>query len=365
MIWGTMVTWLQMFGYSIALGGLVYYKLGADKLREHYMKLRSDSSEAWEKYSKKYPIWRKAAMAGGVLFFILLIFGGFRYASAPTKVDHGINAGGVPAPNPAKGGNQKRDLDIVVSYYNENPQEVRKTLDDLIGLKVMEGKNVNVILYSKNDQLNEAKIQDAIKPDEILHLPNKGREGGTYLSHIIDRWDNLAKHTLFIQGEMHEFGHAKNRLEDFFNDKTGVMSIGFGHARCKCSQCKDPFGTTNVWNRVPEIYSAIYGELCPNTDILMSYTGQFVVSDKRIRGTPLHVYQHLKDVLESDLEHWIHEDRHSMKDEPSAPSFGHTIERSWMIMFKCSDPRIADECPKLGFRRSWGDADDKCQCLDD
>lgn len=33
-IFGDPVTPLQMFGYSIALGGLMWYKLGGDKLRE-------------------------------------------------------------------------------------------------------------------------------------------------------------------------------------------------------------------------------------------------------------------------------------------------------------------------------------------
>lgn len=31
-IWGTEVTALQFFGYSIALGGMVYYKLGYEQI---------------------------------------------------------------------------------------------------------------------------------------------------------------------------------------------------------------------------------------------------------------------------------------------------------------------------------------------
>merc|ERR1712054_61254 len=34
-IWGTQVTGLQFFGYSIALGGMVYYKLGFEQLKGH------------------------------------------------------------------------------------------------------------------------------------------------------------------------------------------------------------------------------------------------------------------------------------------------------------------------------------------
>jgi hypothetical protein len=34
-IYGTTVTLLQFVGYSVALGGLVWYKLGGEKIMEH------------------------------------------------------------------------------------------------------------------------------------------------------------------------------------------------------------------------------------------------------------------------------------------------------------------------------------------
>ncbi|KAI5798596.1 DUF250 domain membrane protein [Pyronema domesticum] len=39
LIYGTRVTMLQFLGYSVALGGLVWYKLGAEKVKEHYENL--------------------------------------------------------------------------------------------------------------------------------------------------------------------------------------------------------------------------------------------------------------------------------------------------------------------------------------
>ena len=45
MIWGTAVTLLQFFGYSVALCGLVYYKLGAETIMEH-VKLVRESRKA-------------------------------------------------------------------------------------------------------------------------------------------------------------------------------------------------------------------------------------------------------------------------------------------------------------------------------
>lgn len=341
-----------MFGYSIALGGLVYYKLGADKLREHYHELRLSGSEAWEKYNQKYPL-KKASYAAGILFTVLLLFGGFRYTAG--------NGTTVPV-NDA----QKRDLDIVVSMYKENAHEVRSTIEHLKSLNTIHRRDANVIIYNKDPSANLTEIQELTGADSVLPLPNHGREGGTYLSHIVNNWDDLARHTLFVQAQLHDSELASRRLEDYFSERTGVLSIGFGHATCKCGECKDPWGGEDTWNRVPQIWLAVNGELCPDDEILMTYAGQFVASDRRIKKTGLHTYKHLKEVLESDEKHWVHsEPKGKYADTRDDPKFGHVIERSWMIMLHCSDPRLARECGDLRERRKEGDADEKCQCVDE
>ncbi len=71
MIWGTPVSPLQMFGYSIALGGLVYYKLGADKIKEYL----GHGGRAWAEYGVKHPIMRKVIVLGAVLMTMLLTMG--------------------------------------------------------------------------------------------------------------------------------------------------------------------------------------------------------------------------------------------------------------------------------------------------
>ncbi|KAL7274450.1 hypothetical protein RUND412_002643 [Rhizina undulata] len=102
-IWGSTVTGLQIFGYAIALGGLVYYKLGADKLREHYIKLRKDGTLAWQEYGKRHPAWRKATIAGGVMIIFMIAVGGMypRYPSDDMDVIVGNShqaARAVPPP---------------------------------------------------------------------------------------------------------------------------------------------------------------------------------------------------------------------------------------------------------------------------
>ncbi|KAF1356133.1 triose-phosphate transporter family-domain-containing protein [Delphinella strobiligena] len=64
---------LQFFGYSIALGGLVYYKLGADKLKEY----AGAGGRAWADYGVRHPALRKVIIFAAVLIVLLLVLGSF------------------------------------------------------------------------------------------------------------------------------------------------------------------------------------------------------------------------------------------------------------------------------------------------
>ena len=69
LIWGTTVTPLQFFGYSIALGGMVYYKLGADSLKGFF----SESSRKWAEYGAKRPAQRKVVVFAAVILMLLIL----------------------------------------------------------------------------------------------------------------------------------------------------------------------------------------------------------------------------------------------------------------------------------------------------
>lgn len=64
-VWSTTVTFIQFVGYGIALGGLVFYKLGGEKIKEHVLQIQAES--------QKNPTVRLALVAGGA-FFVLLTF---------------------------------------------------------------------------------------------------------------------------------------------------------------------------------------------------------------------------------------------------------------------------------------------------
>ena len=76
MIWGTPVSALQYFGYSIALGGMIYYKLGAESIKSFF----SELGRQWAEYGAKHPAQRKVVVFGLVILTIFAVLGGL----APT-----------------------------------------------------------------------------------------------------------------------------------------------------------------------------------------------------------------------------------------------------------------------------------------
>lgn len=63
---------LQGFGYSIALGGLIYYKLGGEKMKEYF----GQGQRAWADYGAKRPAMRKIIIIALVFVTIVLLLGG-------------------------------------------------------------------------------------------------------------------------------------------------------------------------------------------------------------------------------------------------------------------------------------------------
>jgi hypothetical protein len=72
LIWGTMITHLQMFGYSIALLGMLWFKFGKEKIKEYL----SQGSRAWAEFGTTRPAMRKVLIFGLVVVTIFVLFGG-------------------------------------------------------------------------------------------------------------------------------------------------------------------------------------------------------------------------------------------------------------------------------------------------
>lgn len=86
------VSGLQAFGYSIALGGLVYYKLGGEKIKGYV----AEGQRSWADYGVRHPAMRKLIVVGCGFLVLMLVMGGLapqvpaEYREAATKKVTGL-----------------------------------------------------------------------------------------------------------------------------------------------------------------------------------------------------------------------------------------------------------------------------------
>ncbi|KAJ3110394.1 hypothetical protein HK100_003053, partial [Physocladia obscura] len=180
-------------------------------------------------------------------------------------------------------------MDIVISYYNENIQNLHHNLVNLMAIPAVWNRCPRVIVYVKGDEINLQYLQNATNASEIHVVSNIGREGHTYLRHIYERYNGkeggLADYTLFLQGSPESFVPARLRegLEEGY-----------------------------------------------------TFRGQFLVSKSRVKRNKLGAYKKLLDMLEAGIADNIHKEamfpwfqQQFKKSTPENPAFGHTLERSW------------------------------------
>ncbi|KAK6524362.1 hypothetical protein TWF281_011270 [Arthrobotrys megalospora] len=262
-------------------------------------------------------------------------------------------------------------MDIVISYYKEDLNGVKSFIDQVNAIPQVQKLQPNIIIYSKNNRSDISEIKARTGANEVTILPNEGREGGTYLRHIIDRWDSLANHTLFIQAEPHSRSWAINRLRLYFDPtRTGMLDLGFRQLRgCKCLDCRDEYSWRDTTGFIPDLMAQAHHIKCDeNTQVATSYKGQFIVSSKRIRAAKKSLYESINDKLVGENRVIIGTEE---EDRIDAPHFGYSLERSWNILFQCADlTGVRDMCPGLTLvGTAFGDFDkaqpEDCGCLDD
>jgi hypothetical protein len=81
-IWGTQVSGLQFFGYAIALGGMVYYKLGYDAIKGY----AGEAGRQWADFGNRRPILRRIAIIALVLMTVFAMLNGLAPSYDATQV---------------------------------------------------------------------------------------------------------------------------------------------------------------------------------------------------------------------------------------------------------------------------------------
>lgn len=79
LIWGTLLSGLQVFGYSIALLGMLYFKTSSDQRKE----LIGSAARSWAEFGANRPILRKLLIIGLLVTTIFVLISGFAPAYAP------------------------------------------------------------------------------------------------------------------------------------------------------------------------------------------------------------------------------------------------------------------------------------------
>ena len=228
----------------------------------------------------------------------------------------------------------------------------------------------------------------ALRPgwDRVERLENVGREGHAYLHHLdklydatarelagevtseaAEEQDTMAPWTMFLQAHVQWDWVMARRLEALMIQPhltraaaahTGFLSLGpwltnrGGQEDAqRVGGGGDYAGVRSVWN--------VLGRSAPYEQ-LSTWAGQFVISRERaVSRNPRTVYSRLLAMLEASdddpiTKMWAPKNASGRANPP----FGHSLERSWPVIFGCEDPRIASRCPPCSWRVN------ECQCLD-
>ncbi|KAM0789374.1 hypothetical protein ACM66B_000204 [Microbotryomycetes sp. NB124-2] len=274
---------------------------------------------------------------------------------------------------------QDKTVDLVVSYYDEDLAATHEHLAWFLQTPFVRDRDNRILIYNKGPR-SESEIRKGLSlryADKVIGLPNVGREGHTYLQHILlhynesvtevasalnsrvtistadQRFRVLADHTIMLQPHLAWHWIAKPRFE-FVGPTTGFAHLG----PMIRSDCGYDTRVDTQFPLVKELWGIFRGEICPPTGILTAWSAQFVVSKRRILSNAYHRYEAVAELLAAPEGHWIHDmwganDSHG----PSNPAFGHHVERSWPFIMGCVDPKMADECKDEVM-------DSKCQCYD-
>ncbi|EIW69005.1 hypothetical protein TREMEDRAFT_73995 [Tremella mesenterica DSM 1558] len=235
---------------------------------------------------------------------------------------------------------QPPNFDMVVSHYEE-PYDVMADTIEQIKSRLPSSSSIRVTIYHKGSRTGSELEELSNIADRVIKLDNIGREGETYLRHIVRHYDNaesdMADHTIFLQPHLAWDWVLLPRVS-IIKPNTGFLSLG---PYINMTRGVDVHG--NSFPRINDIYSAFRGDFSPPYSILATWAGQFVVSRERILSNQLHLYTNLLAKFHAPPEHWIWtEGWHN--NEPSNPTLGHALERSWPLIFGCEDAKMAETC---------------------
>ena len=232
------------------------------------------------------------------------------------------------------------NVQLVISRFNEN-------LDWLIIIK-----NIDILIYNKGEKnidyiknyLNNINIKC-----KIINLPNIGKEGQTYIKHILDNYKNLYDFTIFVQG--FPFDHCPtiySKITYFINN---LKNIHFSFLNDKLLECDflgkaTQFCEVGGYRYLPmiDIYNKIFNNKIninikkKNPYEMEDLKGpifkfgpgaQFIVSKNQINKKPKSFYKKINNIFENPMKEF-----NNIKYTNINPLEGYVIERLWKYIFE-------------------------------
>lgn len=174
-----------------------------------------------------------------------------------------------------------------------------------------------------------------IEVAEWSKLPNVGREGHTYLFHIVNHYDALADITFFLQGRIsdHMFGRT---MDDMLREVT-TQGLSFFGELLSITNC--PNATKWIQNLLDKplltFWKIVFKERAP--DPAFFYTNGCFAIRKEI------IYHHPKEFYERLLETLSY---------ASDPMEGYFLEKMWYFMFDPIAATTIQDEPRMRCEKS-------------
>ena len=186
-------------------------------------------------------------------------------------------------------------MNIIISKYKEDVSWTSRF------------KKSSIIIYDKSGEKSP-----------YISLPNIGRESHTYLTYIIDNYDNLSEYTCFLQGN--PFDHLVYTIEHI--DDMNLDNIDF-FSLCKEFSCNLNGAPDHPNLNIKELIFDKYFII--NIDTIKFAVGaQFIVSRKAILNRSKRFYELLlKEFLRTDIEDLYYNDN----------KMPWVLERVWYYIF--------------------------------
>jgi hypothetical protein len=127
--------------------------------------------------------------------------------------------------------NKQKRFDVVLSYFTEDVNYVARYIRYLRDVLTLKNVTLRIIVYNKNAKANLTYLKEVLKADTVILLDNVGREGATFLHHIIENYNKLADHIIFSQAGVEGISNTGlddwflHRLDKQFNSSVGYMPL--------------------------------------------------------------------------------------------------------------------------------------------